>query len=188
MNFRQAIGAALCAFVFLFNQPIVAFAQDAAPVVQTATSSTAGQLVGFDGKTTWAGQVVRLVDASTGKLVAEVTTGQQGQFTLPELAPGTYLVSVGQIVTRFTITAEKPVRQLRLVVSAEQLRGEQIPLADLNRVADEGGTNMILILGTVLLIGAGAAGGLVAGYNLRHTTGDGDTTIINNNPVSPFQP
>lgn len=184
MKLHRVVGAALCAILFLFNQPIVAWAQDAAPAVSAATKVTAGQLVGLDGKTTWAGRVVRLTDAE-GKLVAEVTTGEQGQFTLPELVPGTYVLDVGQVARRFTITPERPVRQLRLVVSAEQLQGERIAMADLNQVADEG-TQFLMIIGTTLVFAVIGVGGAIVGYNLKKS--NGDTVYVTTLPVSPFTP
>ncbi len=176
--------AILSVALAVFNAPVVAWAQD---VQDVAPATITGHLVGLDGKTAWAGQVVRVVDRATGRLIAQATTDEQGRFSLPELAPGEYLVVVGQVVSRLPVTPERPVREVRLVVSAEQLRGEQIPLADLNKLEEITGTSLLLVGGSVVIIGGAAIGGAVAGYNLPKRTGDG-TYVIFVPPVSPSVP
>ncbi|MCO5171474.1 MAG: carboxypeptidase-like regulatory domain-containing protein [Planctomycetes bacterium] len=186
---QRSVGALLCAVVAVFNQPIVAWAQDAGPAPVT-TEQVSGMLVALDGKTPFAQRVVRVIDAGTGKLVAETTTGQDGRFNLPTLSPGEYRIVVGQLVSRLVVTAEKPVRDLRIMARVDQLAGEEIPLADLQRV--EGVTvtagTLLLVGGSVLVIGAIAAGGAALGYNLRKTTG-GNIYIVPQQPaVSPALP
>lgn len=186
MKQLRLLSLLLCVVTAALNQPIVAWAQDAAPP-PAAVTAVAGLLIGKDGKSPWAGQVVRVVDPASSRLVGQATSDAEGRFTLPELAPGEYVVVVGRVVSRLSVTPERPVRELRLVVSAEHLAGEQIPLADLT-LAEVTGTSVVLVMGSVLIIGGAAIGGAVAGYNLPSRTGH--TLIIPSQqpPVSPSRP
>lgn len=181
MTSRRALGALLCAVTVAFNQPIVAWAQET-PAGQRSAATIPGRLVDVDGKTTWRGQLIRVVSAETGELVSQATTGEDGRFQLPELAPGEYLVSVGQVVSRLLVTSEQPVRELRLIVPAKSLQGETIPLADLRQVEVTGYT-VIIVGGIVMLVAMTATGFFIWGYNYRDTRGR--TVFV---PVSPFTP
>lgn len=182
MRSRRVVAALLCAAVVTFNQPAVVWAQEM-PAGEASREMVAGRLVDLDGKTIWQGQLVRVVSAETGELVAQATTGEDASFQLPTLAPGEYVVSVGRVVARLVVTGERPVRELRVIVSAKSMEGEPIPLADLRQV-ESTGTTILIIGGVVVLVGLAGTAGAVIGYNAR----DGRRRTILGIPVSPSTP
>lgn len=169
-----------------FNQPLMAWGQDAPQPAPTAApvSTIPGQLLNVDGRAPWVGKVVRVVRTPTLELVAEVTTDAEGRFSLPLLEPGTYLVTVGKMVTTVAVTEDQPVRELRIVANEDLVNGETIPMADLQAVAEMTGTTYLLVGGGILVIAMGGVAGGVIWYNTRRTTGGRIFGV----PISPFTP
>lgn len=184
MNCTRAISALLC--VALVHQPLVALAQDTPAATTPAKPVVRGQLLDLDGKTPWVGKVVRVVERTSLRLVAEPTSDEGGRFELPALEPGEYLVVVGSLVSALTVLKDRPVRDLRIVASRDQVVGETIPMADLTPTVTVNGTTLIVMGVIVVVVGVVAVGGMVAGYNLRKA--DDDEIWFIPAGVSPFLP
>lgn len=187
---RRALGALLCA-VFALQQPAAVWAQDTTPAAQPAEAAQqgiVGLLIDVDGKTPWAGQLVRVVDVETRDLVHQVTTTKDGRFLLPELPVGEYLLTVGQGVWRLPVTLERPVRDLRLVVSEVRLRGERIPMADLRQVEVGTVATVLVIGGVVVGVGGAVAGGVVVAEEEQDRKSDRRKKNNQLIPVSPTSP
>lgn len=185
MRFTANAASVVCALSLVCPQPLVR-AQEPLPAPARAeqpTPMTRGRLTDLDARTPWPGQLIRIVAAATNGPVAAATTDAQGHFAVPALEPGVYLVVVGQVVARLEVAPERPVRSLHLVVAAEQLRGEQLLMADLQPVAAFTGTTLLLVGGAVVIVGGVAAGAAVGIHQAERGSDDRDAP-----PVSPSSP
>lgn len=126
-------------------------AQDTAPTQAAKAKGiqVSGKLLSLDAQQAWSGRLVRV--SPLGKKAAlAVMTDRRGEFTLPYLEPGTYVVQVGRLARALKIEAGKPVAPLVLLASRDVVdAGDKIPMGQA-AVGGGGGSFAVVLLGGAL--------------------------------------
>ncbi|MCO5168022.1 MAG: hypothetical protein M9894_16890 [Planctomycetes bacterium] len=111
------------------------------------------------------GRKLVLRNVETGDLIARLTTGEEGEFVLPELVNGSYALEWDGHVQYFELRQDRPLKTIKIL--APKGRSEGLRLA-----ADTGSTLIAVGAGTAIGVVGGVAGGVI-GYNMRSSTGGG---------------